>query len=222
MTGHSAKGSGPKPPRKRVSEKQRQRILKLYWHRCAICAANHPEVHHIDEDRANNDDMNLLPLCSNCHSNYHLADAHDPTAPMDTRKLRLFRAYRDPSILAPEFHPIFRRLAFVLDPTMIESLDHARKLVTDLVAFVKQFEMGMYYHVQVNDLLEVPSRAFVRGTSETPAQETRRREERAEALRDYQRSVAAKAPEVLGHIIDMLRYQPWADRVIRRLRKGRR
>src|SRR5262245_54408959 len=121
MSDHSAKGSDAKPTRKRIPEKQRQRILKLYWHRCSICASANPEVHHIDENHSNNDDMNLLPLCSNCHTTYHLADAHDPTAPMDTRKLRLLREYRDPAILASEFHPMFRRLDFVLDPTMIES-----------------------------------------------------------------------------------------------------
>ena len=87
----------------------REAVLKEFNHKCAICAKERPQVHHIDEDPSNNDRLNLIPLCPNCH----LIDQHNPTAPMDAEKLRLFREFKDPTILKPQFHPLFKRMKFL-------------------------------------------------------------------------------------------------------------
>lgn len=49
----------------------RQRAFNTYEHKCAVCGYNEDErileVHHIDEDRSNNNINNLCILCPNCH-----------------------------------------------------------------------------------------------------------------------------------------------------------
>jgi 5-methylcytosine-specific restriction endonuclease McrA len=67
----------------------RESVLSEFNHRCAVCGEDKPQVHHIDEDPSNNDPMNLIPLCPNCH----LIDQHNPTVPINARRLRLFRRY---------------------------------------------------------------------------------------------------------------------------------
>ncbi len=54
----------------------RDKILAEFNHRCAVCGADRPHIDHIDEDPSNNEPMNLLPLCPNCH----LTDKHNPTS----------------------------------------------------------------------------------------------------------------------------------------------
>ena len=98
--------------RKRVPKVIKDRVLDEYNHLCAICGASRPQIHHIDENPANNDPLNLLPLCPN----HHLTDVHNPTQKMDPLRLYLFRKYRDPQILSPQFEPLFKRLRFLLVP----------------------------------------------------------------------------------------------------------
>jgi predicted restriction endonuclease len=62
-------------------------VLKEFNYKCAICGKERPQVHHIDENPSNNDLLNLIPLCPNCH----LIDQHNPTIPVDIEKLKLFR-----------------------------------------------------------------------------------------------------------------------------------
>ena len=49
----------------------RQRAFDVYEHKCVVCGYDEEErileVHHIDEDRSNNDVSNLCILCPNCH-----------------------------------------------------------------------------------------------------------------------------------------------------------
>ena len=56
-----------------------EEVLKEYRHKCAMCGRHEPQLHHIDEDPGNNDPVNLIPLCPNCH----LQDIHAPTAPLE-------------------------------------------------------------------------------------------------------------------------------------------
>src|SRR5215217_4223395 len=44
----------------------RDGVLAEFNHRCAICGADKPQVHHIDENPSNNDPTNLIPLCRLC------------------------------------------------------------------------------------------------------------------------------------------------------------
>lgn len=60
----------------------RDQVLKEYHHRCAIRGEDNPQIHHIDEDPSNNDPLNLLPLCPNCHS-----AIHDPLNPIEIGRL---------------------------------------------------------------------------------------------------------------------------------------
>lgn len=49
----------------------RQKAFQAYEHKCAVCNWNEDEdvleVHHIDENRNNNDLSNLIILCPICH-----------------------------------------------------------------------------------------------------------------------------------------------------------
>ena len=56
-----------KSKRPGVPKTVKEAVLKEYNHLCSICGAPRPQVHHIDEDNANNDPLNLLPLCPNHH-----------------------------------------------------------------------------------------------------------------------------------------------------------
>ena len=92
-----------------LPKKIRDAVLAEYNHLCAVCGSTGPHVHHIDEDAENNDPQNLLPLCPNCH----LRDQHNPTRRHEVGKLRLFRRYRDPAVLLPQFHPIYLRQTYL-------------------------------------------------------------------------------------------------------------
>jgi hypothetical protein len=119
-----------KSPKNRVSVpiSVRESVLREFNHRCAICGADRPQIHHIAENLGNNDPGNLLPICPNCH----LTDQHNPTVPADPEKLALFRRYKDPAILAPQFEPLFARmksLARITDSDHTEELEkRAREL----------------------------------------------------------------------------------------------
>jgi hypothetical protein len=78
-----------------IPKQIREQVLVEFNHRCAVCGADRPQVHHIDEDPSNNEPLNLLPLCPNCH----LIDQHNPTGGMEIPKLLLFRRFKDPAIL---------------------------------------------------------------------------------------------------------------------------
>ena len=53
------------------SKNYRLKAMKIYPHECASCKWNEDErileVHHIDENRENNDISNLIILCPTCH-----------------------------------------------------------------------------------------------------------------------------------------------------------
>src|SRR5687768_10032767 len=97
--------------RKAIPVKVSTEVLKEYHHKCAVCGVAVPQLHHIDQDPSNNDPRNIIPLCPNCH----YIDMHNPTEPMDPRKMSLFRIHKDPTILTPQFHPLFKRIMFLLN-----------------------------------------------------------------------------------------------------------
>jgi 5-methylcytosine-specific restriction endonuclease McrA len=53
----------------------RRRYLKIACESCGFVPEQERqlEIHHIDQDRLNNDPANLQTLCSNCHSLIHAA-----------------------------------------------------------------------------------------------------------------------------------------------------
>lgn len=199
-----------KPARKGILRRQRDQLLELFNHRCAICGEDKPQIHHIDENPSNNDDLNLLPLCPTCH----IRDMHDPTRRPDREKLALFRKYRDPSILAPEFEPIFRRIRFILVPEEITRVQQAHEYVVDLAAFLNQFEKGRYYHVKVTDPIRIePMPAMGRDATMTRDEQRRGILDReAIVLQQYRSLIRTHRDTVLSYVVEMLRFQPWARR----------
>jgi hypothetical protein len=121
----------------------RDQVLKEYAHRCAMCGTDRPEIHHIDEDPSNNHELNLIPLCPNCHTNV----VHTPFDAVEVRKLQLFRKYRHQLILAPQFHPIFTRLVFLDDVGAGANWENLR------IRIVKAQEKGDFYGGEISRLL---------------------------------------------------------------------
>lgn len=185
----------------------RNAVLDEYSHRCAVCGGDRPHLHHINEKPKDNDQMNLLPLCPNCH----LRDQHNPTRRVDAAKLRIFRLHKDPSILKPGFHPIFLRQAFLehIEPgeaSTTEIEDQAKELIN----FVKVLEMGEFYGGKLKELSFPPSRPriyFLGSGVSTPSYE---REERQEN-QDYRQRLIASRYEMQQLFVEMLRYQGWAN-----------
>jgi hypothetical protein len=175
----------------------RESVLAEFRHRCAVCAADRPHLHHIDENPNNNDPQNLLPLCPNCH----LTDQHDPTAPVDSLKLKLFRRYKDPAILSPQFHPLFKRLEYLLRLQENSEVGSADRAGGELVAFVNSLEMGKFYHARVHDLIS-DSTFHIWSVAEpdTVSQQKRREEEGR-----YRRKLLANRDEAVALVVEMLR-----------------
>jgi hypothetical protein len=188
-------------PRPTVPRAIKERVLAEFRHRCAICGADRPQLHHIDEDPANNDPQNLLPLCPN----HHLSDQHDPTAPVDPSKFKLFRQFKDPAILTPQFHPLFRRVAYLLALTDNSDVSGAHEAHVELVAFINGLGMGKFYHKQIHDLL-ADSGPWVATVGESDAESRR---QRAERQRRYRAKLLKNRDKAIELIIEMLRYQDW-------------
>lgn len=53
----------------------RKKALRFFKEKCIKCEASHHDrkiiIHHVDEDRNNNDISNLMPLCHSCHRSLH-------------------------------------------------------------------------------------------------------------------------------------------------------
>ena len=180
-------------------------VLKEFNHRCAVCGTDRPQVHHIDEDPSNNDPLNLIPLCPNCH----LIDQHNPTIPMDAEKLRLFREYKDPAILKAQFHPLFIRMKFlnsIKDDSKASDLWNSSGELVDLVAHL---EMGGFYSKRIAGLVNYDSlRIYFGGERERIESECRDKE--------YREQLYSSKDQVYSLIIELLRFQNWPDREIKR------
>jgi hypothetical protein len=134
-------------PRKPIKRHVRESVLNEFGHRCALCGAQRPQIHHLDEDSSNNHPLNLIPLCPN----HHLNDAHDPTRPVPYGLLTLLRKYRDPFVFHPRFRPIYLRFSVFYEANDdLVALSHAAE---DLVAFLKPLMMGGYYSAAVQTVL---------------------------------------------------------------------
>lgn len=189
--------------RKAIPKAIRDFVMREFNHRCAICGSDRPQIHHIDENAENNDSQNLLPLCPNCH----LTDQHDPTSPVDPRKLSLFRRFKDPLILGAQFEPLFKRAKFFLDidESTFETASMDSK-AEELVEFVSQLEMGRFYGPKIKDLVSAPPSVFV-SCGETPDWQDAQREKKCRD--EYLKRLAASKERVIELIVELLRYQPW-------------
>lgn len=183
-----------------VPKAVRERVLSEFHHRCSICGADRPQLHHIDENPGNNEPQNLLPLCPN----HHLTDQHNPTAPVAPEKLGLFRRYKDPVILSSQFHPLYLRLLHLLALEAEPDLDHVRVSNIELIAFVNALKMGGFYHARIADLVTDSPQAWLLTDPEHLWQAKRREQDAA-----HRKKLLDNRTEVIDLVIEMLRYQDW-------------
>lgn len=172
-------------------------------HKCAICGREKPQVHHIDEDPTNNDLLNLLPLCPNCH----LTDQHSPTAPVDTAKLGLFRKFKDPTILSPQFEPLFARRCFLIQIEEASTSTAIDARVKELVEFVRSLSMGQFYAERIASILKMPMEFGVLSLG-LPEQAYQRRIQEHDA--ECRTVLGRGRDEVLRLGVELLRYQTWS------------
>ena len=193
-------------PRTPLPQKSRDAVLREYNHRCAVCGSDRPQIHHIDEDATNNDVANLLPLCPNCH----LRDQHSPADRIDIPKLKLFRQYRDPGILKPQFHPIYKRQLFLdrLDQPDADP-DELLLRATELMGLVSLLDMGRFYSDQLYQLLNDNDRPIVPHGHDPndPKFQTANAKWRTEYIDRLRRA----RPQIRELIVELLCYQPWAN-----------
>lgn len=190
--------------RKQMSEKLKDSVKKEFNYKCAICGKDNPQVHHIDEDHANNDIENLLPLCPNCH----LTDQHSPTRKIEIPKLKLFRKYKDPTILKSQFHPLYTRSLFLDDIEINE--DNVEKLiinVKELTEFIEVLNMGEFYVKRLKELLDKKSHIYTRSLSSSHDYKYER-QIKVHNL-EYREQLVQNKENTLNLIIELLRYQKW-------------
>lgn len=180
----------------------RENVLREFSHRCAVCGATEPQIDHIDENPANNDPLNLLPLCPNCH----LRDKHNPTAQHSPDKLMLFRKYKDPAILDPRFHPLFERAQFLSIHEIKSSLEEFSARIGELLQFVCALQMGEFYERQLHALFGEPPPAFLlymAGRAKGQAEVDRQ-------VGEYVSRCRNSRSEVMRLLVELLRYQDWS------------
>ena len=187
-----------KKKRVAVPAKIREQVLQEFNHRCAMCGADKPQVDHIDEDPSNNDPMNLLPLCPNCH----LVDRHNPTSRLEPERLSLFRFHKDPTILKPEFEPLFRRLHFLDDIKDTDNVEELKTRANEFCEFVSSLEMGAFYSKQIEKLTKYPAHTYVGPDPGYRAKVQRHHQEYREQLRRVREQIFTLA-------VELLRYQHW-------------
>ncbi|MDD5058275.1 MAG: HNH endonuclease signature motif containing protein [Sideroxydans sp.] len=192
--------------RETIPKKTKEALLDEYDHRCAVCGGDRPHVHHIDEDASHNDLSNLLPLCPNCH----LRDQHNPTRKVEIQKLQLFRQFKDPAILKPQFQPIFTRQLFLENIALNnEAVDSIETQANELIEFVRSFEMGEFYGKKLNEFIGPLRRAFIMSLG--PGSDLRYEEQRRNANRDYRQHLLTNRESARALLVELLRYQGWAN-----------
>ncbi len=183
----------------------REAVLKEFNHRCAICGTDRPQVHHIDENPSNNDLLNLIPLCPNCH----LIDQHNPTTPMDSEKLRLFREFKDPTILKPQLHPLFNRMKFLSSVNINSDVRTLDAQCEELAEFIAVLEMGAFYSKRIRELLKRPPVLSVpigldrSGNWSSPQSNGESEKDR------YVKQLVTRRNTAYSLIVELLRFQNW-------------
>jgi len=177
-----------------------------YDHRCAVCGGDRPHIHHIDEDSSNNHIYNLVPLCPNCH----LRDQHNPTRRFEILKLSMFRRYKDPAILKPQFHPLYKRQLFLESVENDDfDIDQVSNKVKELVEFISMFEMGDFYSKEIKKLLKAPITTYHVSILDGPDPEFARQHQ--EAKRKHIQKLKENKEKAQEMIVELLRYQAWAN-----------
>lgn len=190
--------------RKTIPKAIKDKVLKEFNHRCAICGSDRPQLHHIDEDPQNNEITNIIPLCPNCHLN----DQHDPTQPLHPLKLSLFRKFKDPHILKPEFHPLFNRLHFLFALSQHPDAYKIDEMAEELIDFVSEMEMGSFYAKKLTSTIRMAHTPTVMLVGDARS-ERHWKESREKDKLNYISDLEKIKDQAIGLIIELLRYQKW-------------
>jgi len=191
--------------RKTIPKVIKDSVLKEFNHRCAICGTGRPQLHHIDENPQNNENINIIPLCPNCHLN----DQHDPTQPLHPTKLSLFRKFKDPHILRPEFHPLFIRFQFLFALSKDSDAHKLDELAEELIDFVSEMEMGSFYAKKISSIIRM-SHSITAMFLEDDSSESLLKESREKEKLNYIAELERVKEQAIGLIIELLRYQKWS------------
>lgn len=186
--------------RKAIPKAVSEAVLKEFNHKCAVCGKERPQIHHIDEDPSNNDPLNLIPLSPNCH----LIDQHNPTVPIASKRLQLFRQFKDPVILKPQFHPLFLRMSFLWSLTSESNAEETKKNANELTGFVSALEMGSYYSKSIQELFAFH---FAQTINRHSAHDFIVKQARRD--RQYIQHVISVTDQVISRCVELLRYQKW-------------
>lgn len=199
--------------RKKPSKDLTETVMKEFHHLCALCGKRSPQLHHIDENRDNNTELNLIPLCPN----HHFLDAHSPTSIVSVEKLQLFRKFKDPAIFLPQFQPLLSRMMFLLAlgqdvakrPDLLPS-------VYDLIEFMSHLQLGSYYAKRVAKVLALEmlephdSGRDKNGNPDYLASAVAVLE-RAICQKQFPEDVKAAREKAVSLIVESLRYQQWKN-----------
>jgi hypothetical protein len=75
-----------------IPSKLKNRLLVEAKHACAICGASRVQIHHIDGNKENNDESNLIVLCANHHDEAEMSKrGRSFTANLTPEQLRLYK-----------------------------------------------------------------------------------------------------------------------------------
>jgi hypothetical protein len=184
-----------------IPQKIAGKVLKEFNHRCAKCGADNPHLHHIDENPSNNDALNLIPLCPNCH----LIDQHDPTRLIEPGKLRLFRVYKDPTILKPQFHPLYSRLRFFESEEGDFEIEELERKAIELVEFIFTLEKGEFYGTIIGRAI-IPHDLIVWNESVPRFHNDAHKAQRAT---EYYQSLQKVKKQIYTLVVEALRFQSW-------------
>mgnify|MGYP001583000801 CR=1 FL=1 len=190
--------------RNNVPKKIKETVLKEYKHKCAICGANDPQLHHIDENPSNNGIENLIPLCPNCH----LKDQHNPTAGIDIGILKLFRKYKDPVILSHQFVPIYRRFNYLYDLKDEDNIDSVKGRTNELIGFIRHFGMGDFYAHQIERLLRDPINKL-ESILNKPEVKLYGANDKIKYVSEHYGILRENIEKAESLIVELLRYQNW-------------
>jgi hypothetical protein len=189
--------------RRPIPKAVREQVLKEYKHHCAICRQDHPQLHHIDENPSNNDPLNLIPLCPNCH----LTGQHNLHEALESGKLLFFRIHKHPLILKPQFHPLFTRLSF-LDVAEFQEIHQLSAAADELVRLIKMHQMGEFYGEEIGVLVRIRRSPGVYFLGDPDSERTREKQHRADEER-YRVQLASNRERVHHLVVEMLAYQQW-------------
>jgi len=194
--------------RKEVPKQVREQIEREYKKVCALCGDTYPDLHHIDEDPSNNDPLNLIPLCGNCHRQQHI-----PARQIDPNILAIFRRYKHGWLLAPNFVPLHRRMQFLKKVEEYDDVEELQSDVDELIRFVRILDKGEYYADKISGIAYSDHpKHIVYVLTETAEERARRLIRREQQHAAYRANLEERRDEIINLVVELTHFQNWEDR----------